>query len=83
MGARFVDNIVEHRTLSRLWKSVKARDDFAIKGLTEREEHIKRISEERKLLRKKGGTSLCKQVARNLNSFYPEMMVTKHGDKNT
>ncbi|WP_314139838.1 hypothetical protein [Buttiauxella noackiae] len=82
MGARFVDNIVEHRTLSRLWKSVKDRDEFEMKELTEREEHIRRMAEERKLLRKNGGPSLKKEVAENLNSFYPEMVVTKHGVKN-
>ncbi|MCM5702599.1 hypothetical protein K5I40_21470 [Leclercia sp. LTM14] len=42
MGAGFIENIVEHRTLARLWSSVKKRHELELQSIAEREDFSKK-----------------------------------------
>ncbi|ENU3989667.1 hypothetical protein ACUA1R_004582 [Enterobacter hormaechei] len=79
MGAEFIENIVEHRTLARLWNSVKKRREIEKKTKAEREEFFKERLEKNKARRNAmRDYTLNREISSRFHEYAKHLGVTKN-----
>lgn len=79
MGAGFIENIVEHRTLARLWSSVKKRRELEQQTLAEREDFFRKRLEKSKANRNAmSDYTLNREVSNKFHEHAKHLGVTKN-----
>ncbi|EDR8959276.1 TPA: hypothetical protein ACPFQA_004836 [Citrobacter braakii] len=78
MGAGFIENIVEHRTLARLWSAVKKRHELEQQSIVEREDFFRKRLEKAKAKRDAMSYSLNREVSNKFHEYAKHLGVTKN-----
>ncbi|MEH5097957.1 hypothetical protein PO486_08650 [Atlantibacter hermannii] len=79
MGAGFIENIVEHRTLARLWSSVKKRHELELQSIVEREDFFKKRLEKSKTRKNAmNGYTLNREISNKFHEHAKHLGVTKN-----
>ncbi|CZW28737.1 Uncharacterised protein [Enterobacter hormaechei] len=79
MGAGFIENIVEHRTLARLWNAVKKRREFEQQTIAEREDFFRKRLEKAKARKNAmSDYTLNREVSSKFHEHAKHLGVTKN-----